>query len=33
MITLKRIEPGLYTYTHTHNDGNVIEYRGERGER
>jgi hypothetical protein len=32
MISLKRIEPGLYSYTHTHNDGNVIEYRvGTRG--
>ena len=27
MITLKRIEPGLYTYTHPHSDGNMIEYR------
>jgi len=27
MITLKIIEPNLYTYTHTHSDGNTIEYR------
>jgi hypothetical protein len=32
MITLKRIEAGLYSHTHIHNDGNVIEYRvGQRG--
>jgi hypothetical protein len=27
MISLKRIESGLFTYTHTHSDGNIIEYR------
>ena len=27
MITLKRIEQGLYSYLHTHSDNNTLEYR------
>ena len=33
MSKLKRIEPGLYTYTHKHTNGEVIEYRVGRREK